>query len=83
MALLNTFHTSEFREGWGATLRTGPALSFARQSMRLAILLALLVTGSLFFYLKAFRNSSLWGGGEPWEARWWALRGGLSPNPTT
>ena len=23
MALLNTFHTSEFREGWGATLRAG------------------------------------------------------------
>ena len=81
MALLNTFHTSEFREGWGATLRAGPALSFARQSMRLAILPALLVTGLLFFYLKAFRNASL--GGEPWEARWWALRGGLSPNPTT
>jgi hypothetical protein len=61
MALLNTFHTSEFREGWGATLRAGPAPSFARQSLRLAILLALLVTGLLFLYLKAFRNASLEG----------------------
>jgi multidrug resistance efflux pump len=61
MALLNTFHTSEFREGWGATLRSGPARSFARQSLRLAILLALLVTGLLFLYFKAFRNASLEG----------------------
>jgi hypothetical protein len=61
MALLNTFHTSESREGWGATLRAGPARSFARQSLRLAILLALLVMGLLFLYFKAFRNASLEG----------------------
>ena len=61
MALLNTFHTSEFREGWGATLRAGPAPSFARQSLRLAILLALLVTGLLFLYLRLFGTRALRG----------------------
>ena len=61
MALLNTLHTSEFREGWGATLRSGPARSLVRQSVRLMILLAFLVTGFLFLYFKAFRNASLEG----------------------
>ena len=61
MALLNTLHTSEFRASWGATLRSEPARSLARQSVRLVILLAFLVTGSLFLYFKAFRNASLQG----------------------
>jgi multidrug resistance efflux pump len=61
MALLNTFHTSEFREGWGARLRSAPARNFARQSVRLTILIAFLATGFLFLYFKAFRNASLEG----------------------
>jgi multidrug resistance efflux pump len=61
MALLNTLHTSEFRDAWRTTLRSSPARSFARQSLRLFILLAFLVTGLLFLYFKAFRNASLEG----------------------
>ena len=61
MALLNTLHTSEFRDAWRATLRSSHARSFARQSLRLLILLAFLLTGLFFLYLKAFRNASLEG----------------------
>jgi multidrug resistance efflux pump len=42
-------------------LRPGPARSLVRQSVRLMILLAFLVTGFLFLYFKAFRNASLEG----------------------
>jgi multidrug resistance efflux pump len=59
MALLNTLHTPEFREGLDPTLRSSPARSFARQSLRLIILMAFFVTGFLFLYFKAFRNASL------------------------
>jgi multidrug resistance efflux pump len=61
MALINTLHTSEFREGLSATFRSDPARSLARQSLRLMILLAFLGTGFLFLYFKAFRNASLEG----------------------
>ena len=61
MALLNTLHTSELREGWSGALRSSPARSLARQSLRLVILLAFVVTGLLFLYFKAFRNASLEG----------------------
>jgi hypothetical protein len=57
MALLNTLHTSEFREGWGATLRSGPARDLVRQSVRLVIFLAFLVTGFLFLYFKSLHSA--------------------------
>jgi multidrug resistance efflux pump len=59
MAILNTLHTSEFQVHLPRTSEPGPARGLARRAVRIGLLVAFLLTGMLFLYLKAFRNASL------------------------
>ena len=59
MAILNTFHTSEF-SGDSRTSSASQAFGgLAKRMIRAGVLVAFLVMGGLFLYLKAFRNASL------------------------